>query len=156
MSFNDHLVGKIMVAPVLKALVLDEPKSDSILLRHPSGRPVEYLGQGRRRPRRAPTLVAAGRPGFAADEAPRMYGDEAVVAEDSVRAVNCGASLTGAQICSMGRLGPVYGPPVVARCWPGLTQCHPGGTGLAISNRSRTPRKVREKAGRTRRSPQST
>lgn len=115
-SFNDHLVGKIMASPVLKALMLDEPKSDSILLRHPSGRPVEIKVVAGSRA--GSTLVARWSAGLAADEAPRMYGDEAVVNfEDSVRAVE-GRILDGAQIFAWGSpwapQGPVYDT-VVAR-----------------------------------------
>lgn len=109
-SFNDHLVGKIMASPVLKGLVLDEPKSDSLLLRHPSGRPVEVkIVAGARA---GSTLVARWSIGMAADEAPRMHGDEAVVNfEDSVRAID-GRLLDGAQILAPGSpwapSGPVY------------------------------------------------
>lgn len=109
-SFNDHLVGKIMASPVLRALVLDEPKSDSILLRHPSGRPVEIkIVAGARA---GSTLVARWSIGMAADEAPRMHGDEAVVNfEDSVRAIH-GRLLDGAQILAPGSpwapAGPIY------------------------------------------------
>lgn len=121
-SFNDHLVGKIMASPVLRSLVLEEPKSDSILLRHPSGRPVEIKVVAGARA--GATLVARWSAGMAADEAPRMHGAEAVVNfEDSVRAVE-GRLLPGAQIFAFGSPwapdGPVYDT-VTAR-WgkPGL------------------------------------
>lgn len=109
-SFNDHLVGKILASDVLKKLVLDEPKSDSLLLRHPSGRPVEIKVVAGARA--GSTLVARWSAGLAADEAPRMHGDEAVVNfEDSVRAVE-GRLLPGAQILAWGSpwapQGPVY------------------------------------------------
>lgn len=109
-SFNDHLVGKIMASPNLKALLMDEPKSDSLLLRHPSGRPVEIKVVAGSRA--GSTLVARWSAGLAADEAPRMHGDEAVVNfEDSVRAVE-GRLLPAAQIFAWGSpwapAGPVY------------------------------------------------
>ena len=120
-SFNDHLVGKIMASPILKALVLDEPKSDSILLRHPSGRPVEIKVVAGARA--GSTLVARWSIGLAADEAPRMHGDEAVVNfEDSVRAIE-GRLLPGAQIYAPGSpwapQGPIYAATVSRHGKPG-------------------------------------
>ena len=109
-SFNDHLVGKIMASPVLKALVLDEPTVDSILLRHPCGRPVEIkIVAGARA---GSTLVARWSIGMAADEAPRMHGDEAVVnLEDSINAIQA-RLLPGALVYAPGSPwapeGPVY------------------------------------------------
>jgi hypothetical protein len=37
----DHIVGNVLARPALKALLIGEPTSDIIVLRHPSGRPVE-------------------------------------------------------------------------------------------------------------------
>ena len=120
-AFSDHLVGKIQASPVLRGLVLEEPTSDSILLRHPSGRPVEIkIVAGARA---GATLVARWSAGMAADEAPRMHGDEAVVNfSDSVRAVE-GRLLPGAQILAFGSPwapdGPVYDTAITRWGLPG-------------------------------------
>lgn len=120
-AFNDHLVGKIMASPVLRGLMLDEPTSDALLLRHPSGRPVEIkIVAGARA---GATLVARWSAGMAADEAPRMHGDEAVVNfGDSMRAVE-GRLLPGAQILAFGSPwapeGPVYDTTITRWGTPG-------------------------------------
>lgn len=109
-SFNDHVIGKIMASPRLRALVLEEPKSHSILLRHPSGRPTEIkIVAGSRA---GATLVARWSLGMAADEATRMHGDEAVVNfEDSFNAIE-GRLLDGALVYAPGSpwapQGPIY------------------------------------------------
>jgi len=38
---HSHLAGSIMASPVLRELLVDEPRADSLMLRHPSGRPIE-------------------------------------------------------------------------------------------------------------------
>lgn len=109
-SFNDHVIGKIMASPRLRALVLEEPKAHSILLRHPSGRPAEIkIVAGSRA---GSTLVARWSLGMAADEATRMHGDEAVVNfEDSYNAIE-GRLLDGAVVYAPGSpwapMGPIY------------------------------------------------
>ena len=107
----EHLVGTIMRAPALRTLVLEEPKADSILLRHPSGRPVEVMVVAGKRA--GGSLVSRWCAGAIFDEAPRMIGsDEGVVNLDDARKAVMSRMLPGALIVEPGSpwapFGPVY------------------------------------------------
>ncbi len=71
--FN-HIVGNMQASPVLSTLILDEPTSDGILVRHPNGRPVEIKVVAGSRA--GSSLVARWSAGVVFDEAPRMQGEE--------------------------------------------------------------------------------
>lgn len=107
----DHLVGNITARPALRAILLEDPSADSILLRHPSGRPVEIKVVAGARA--GASLVARWSAGCIFDEAPRMVGsDDGVVNYDDCHAAVLGRLLPGAQIISIGSpwapFGPIY------------------------------------------------
>lgn len=107
----EHAAGRILASRELSALLIEEPKTDSLRLRHPTGRPVEIriVAGGRA----AHSLVARWAAGVIFDEAPRMLGqDEGVVNLDHARIAVAGRLLPGAQILMSGSswapFGPVY------------------------------------------------
>lgn len=107
----DHLVGNVMAKPMLRALVIGEPTSDTVTLRHPSGRAVEVRVVAGARA--GGSLVGRWMAGVVFDEAPRMLGEEdGVVNLDDARRAVLGRMLPGAQVISIGSpwapRGPVY------------------------------------------------
>ena len=36
-----HIVGRMMASPLLSKLILETPTADTLMVKHPSGRPVE-------------------------------------------------------------------------------------------------------------------
>ena len=106
-----HIVGNMLARPRLRARLVEEPKADSVLVRHPSGRVVEIKVVAGARA--GASLVARWSAGVVFDEAPRMLGaDEGVVNLDDARAAVIGRMLPGAQIWTIGSpwapQGPVY------------------------------------------------
>jgi hypothetical protein len=107
----EHLVGHVLAKPVLKALLIGEPTADSVMLRHPSGRPVEIKVVAGSRA--GASLVARWSGGCIADEAPRMLGeDDGVINFDHMRRSVLGRLLPGAQLVAIGSpwapRGPIY------------------------------------------------
>lgn len=107
----DHACGRVLASPDLRALLIDEPKTGSFMLRHPSGRPVEIRVVAGSRA--ANSLVARWSAGVIFDEAPRMLGQEdGVVNLDDARHAVAGRLLPGAQVMMSGSswapFGPVY------------------------------------------------
>ena len=107
----DHVVGNVQAKPALKALLIGEPTSDSLMLKHPSGRAVEIkIVAGARA---GSSLVARWSAGCIFDEAPRMVGaDDGVVNFDDARRSVLGRLLDGAQLVWIGSpwapFGPIY------------------------------------------------
>lgn len=106
----NHITGNVLAKPALRALLAEEPTSDTVVLRHPSGRLVEIkIVAGAKA---GGTLVARWSAGVIFDEAPRMSGDEAVVNFPDARASALGRLLPGAQLVALGSpwapAGPVY------------------------------------------------
>jgi hypothetical protein len=106
-----HIVGNVMGQPALKALLVDEPTTDSVTLRHPSGRAVEIKVVAGARA--GASLVARWSAGCIFDEAPRMNGEEdGVVNFDDARRAVLGRLLPGAQLIAIGSpwapRGPIY------------------------------------------------
>ena len=96
-----HVVGRVMASPALKGLVMGEPTTDTIVLRHPSGRPVEIKVVAGSRS--GSTLVARWSAGAVFDEFPRMLGEgEAVVNWDDMRKAVLLRILPGSQVISIG------------------------------------------------------
>lgn len=107
----DHIYGHVMRSAALKALLVGEPKQNSLTLRHHSGRPVEIVVVAGSRA--ASTLVARWSAGVIFDEAPRLVGEEdGVVNLDHARASIAGRMLPGAPTIMSGSpwgpFGPVY------------------------------------------------
>jgi hypothetical protein len=105
------IVETIQASPLLKKLLVGQPTADSVMLRHPSGRPVEIkcvagtaAGGG---------LVARWSAGVIFDEAPRMNGaEDAVINLDHARTAVLGRLLPGACVLYIGSpwapSGPIY------------------------------------------------
>jgi hypothetical protein len=107
----DHLVGTLNAKPALRKLMLEEPTSDSVLLRHPSGRPVEVKVIAGARA--GASLVSRWSAGAIFDESPRMLGEEeGIVNFDDARRAVLGRLLPGAQLFAIGSpwapRGPIY------------------------------------------------
>lgn len=106
-----HIVGNVLARPALRALLIGDPTADAVVLRHPSGRPVEIKVVAGARA--GASLVARWSAGCIFDEAPRMVGQEdGVVNYDDCHAAVIGRLLPGAQIISIGSpwapFGPIY------------------------------------------------
>lgn len=104
-----HIVGRVMASPILKGLVMGEPTTDTMVLKHPSGRPVEIKVVAGSRS--GATLVARWSAGAVFDEFPRMLGEgEAVVNWDDMRRAVLLRILPGSQVISIGSPWAPYGP----------------------------------------------
>ncbi len=106
-----HVRGRVEAGAALRPLLLEKPKADALILRHPSGRPVEIRVVAGSRA--AGSLVARWSAGVIFDEAPRMLGqDDGVVNLDDARHAVRGRLLPGAQMFLLGSpwapFGPVY------------------------------------------------
>lgn len=107
-----HVRGHVEASAALRGLLVSEPTADMIVLRHPSGRPVEIKVVAGSRA--AGSLVARWSAGVIFDEAPRMVGaEDGVVNLDDARQASIGRLLPGAQILMIGSpwapFGPVFG-----------------------------------------------
>ena len=107
----DHIAGTVAARPALRALMVGEPTSDTVNLRHPSGRIVEVRVVAGARA--GASLVARWSAGCIFDEAPRMLGEEdGVVNFDDARRAVLGRLLPGAQLVAIGSpwapRGPIY------------------------------------------------
>lgn len=107
-----HVKGQIEADPTLRVLLIGEPGSDSLQLRHPSGRAIEICVVAGSKA--AGSLVGRWMAGVIFDEAPRMDGSEdgAVVNLDDALTGIAGRMLPGAQVIMIGSpwapFGPVY------------------------------------------------
>lgn len=107
----DHLRGALE-APALSALLIGDPTADTIMVRHPSGRPIQI--QVVAGSRAGAATISRWSAGVILDEAPRMVGaeDGAIVNMDEVVRYSRGRLLPGAQIVALGSpwapFGPVY------------------------------------------------
>ncbi len=113
-----HIVGSVKSSPLLSRFMLGEPSGDGVMLRHPSGRPVEIKVVAGSRA--GASLVARWSAGCIFDEFPRMVGaDEGVVNWDDARAAVRLRVLKGCQLWHIGSPwapeGPAYN--VVNQHW---------------------------------------
>lgn len=98
--------------PKLRAFLLEEPTAGRVLLRHPSGRPVEITVSAGRKA--GGSLVSRWMPGVIFDEATRMVGssDGAMVNLTDMRTAIQSRLLPGAIVLELGSpwapFGPVY------------------------------------------------
>lgn len=103
-----RLVGTMQASKVLKPLLI-EVGSDSVLVRHPSGKPVEIAVVAGSRA--AGKLVSRWSGGLIADEATRMQGrDDAVSNLDDALSAIRERLLPGAQIQGIGSPHAPFGP----------------------------------------------
>jgi hypothetical protein len=105
----NHIIGSVTNSPLLAPMVIGEPATDGLFLRHPSGRPVQIKVVAGSRA--GSTLVARWSAGCIFDEFPRMVGgDDAVVNWDDSRDAVLLRLLPGAQIWHIGSPWAPYGP----------------------------------------------
>ena len=117
-----HLMGSLLDSPSLSRLIYDQaaakkwlkdakPVGESVVLRHPTGRPVEIRVTAAKRA--GASLVSRWSIGCCFDEAPRMLGaGDGVINLDDARAAVMGRLVKGAQIFCLGSpwapVGPIY------------------------------------------------
>lgn len=104
-----HLLGRVKASEVFRDLLLEE-LSDSCLLKHPTGRPIEVkIVAGARA---GTSLTARWMAGCVADEFPRMHGsaDGAVINWSESRAVVLPRLLPNAQMLHIGSPHAPFGP----------------------------------------------
>lgn len=95
--------------PLFRDKIIGEPTADSILVRHPSGRPVEIKVTAGHRA--GSSLVSRWSAGVVFDEAPRMVGaEDGVVNLDDARGAVLGRMLPGATILYPGSPWAPFGP----------------------------------------------
>ena len=105
----NHLVGSVKASPLLRTFLMGEPVGDGLMLRHPSGRPVEVSVVAGARA--GATLVARWSAGAIFDEFPRMVGgDDGVVNWDDQRRAVVHRLLKGAKLWHIGSPDAPYGP----------------------------------------------
>ena len=105
----EHLLGRVMASPILKALVLEEPSGGAVLLRHPTGRPIELAVVAGRRA--GGSLTARWMVGAVFDEFPRMIGEsDGVVNWDDSRKAVLERVLPGGIVAHIGAPWAPFGP----------------------------------------------
>ena len=104
-----HVVGRVQASKLLSSLLLEEPSTDTVVLRHPSGRPVEIRVVAGSRA--GSSLTARWSAGCIFDEFPRMVGgDEGVINWDDSRKSVLLRLLPGAQMAHIGSPWAPEGP----------------------------------------------
>lgn len=108
---HQHIAGTIMASPVLRELLLEEPRADSVLLRNPQGRPVEIATIAGKRS--GSSTISRWSVGAILDEAPRMAAEgEAAVNFDEQRRALMGRMRPGSQFLAIGSpyapIGPIF------------------------------------------------
>lgn len=105
----EHLIGRVMASPLLRLLVVGNPRGDGLDLRHPSGRVVEAVVAAGKRAGGA--TVSRWLAGIVFDEFPRMLGhDDAVVNWDETRNAAMGRVRKGGQMFHIGSPHAPFGP----------------------------------------------
>lgn len=106
-----HLVENLQAKPLLRSLIIGEPTHTGIVLRHPSGRPIEVT------PipvdRAGGSALSVWNAGIVVDEEPRMLGEaDGVKNWDHLRQAVLGRILPGGQFIGIGSpwapFGPIY------------------------------------------------
>ncbi len=105
----NHLVGSVQASPLLRPFLLGEPSDSGLMLRHPSGRPVEVCVVAGSRA--GASLVSRWSAGCIFDEFPRMVGgDDGVVNWDDSRQAVLLRLLRGCQLWHIGSPWAPFGP----------------------------------------------
>jgi hypothetical protein len=91
-----HVVGRTMASPLLSKLVLETPTADTMMVRHPSGRPVEIKVVASSKA--GSSLVARWSAGVILDEVARWGADDAAVSVNDLRDAVLLRILPGAQL----------------------------------------------------------
>ena len=104
-----HVVGRMQQSPVLRPLMVGEPSTDTVHVRHPTGRVVQIKVVAGSRA--GSSLVARWSAGCIFDEFPRMVGDsDGVVNWDDSRDAVLLRLLPGAQLWHIGSPWAPFGP----------------------------------------------
>jgi hypothetical protein len=104
-----HIAGSVMASPFLREILLDEPLSETLLLRHPTGRPVEVMVTAGKKAGGA--VVSRWLAGIIFDEFPRMNGAlDGVVNYTETRKAAQDRLLPGAQVVNIGSPYAPFGP----------------------------------------------
>lgn len=104
-----HLVGTLESRPMLRALIVGEPTSDGVVLRHPTGHEIDVSVVAGARA--GGTVISRWSGGIIVDEFPRMNGEEeGVVNFDETRRAGLGRLLPGAQLIAIGSPWAPRGP----------------------------------------------
>lgn len=111
MAVYNHLVRNLLARPALRQLLIGEPTANSVMLRHPSGRPIEVTIAPLSKAGAA--LVARWLPCVIFDEAPLMAGQQDGKKNlDEALAAISGRVLPGGQVMLIGSpwapFGPIY------------------------------------------------
>lgn len=105
----DHVSGRMLASPFLRTLLLEEPRAGVVLVRHPTGRPVEIKVVAGSRA--GQSLTSRWMAGVIFDEYPRMSGaDDAVINWDDQRKAVAHRILPGGGILSLGSPWAPFGP----------------------------------------------
>lgn len=105
----DHLRGTLESQPALKSLMLEAPTDESIIVRHPTGRPIEIMITAGSRA--GASVSARWLAGAIFDEFPKMSGEgDAVVNWDHMRGEAKLRILKGGQIANLGSPWAPFGP----------------------------------------------
>jgi hypothetical protein len=91
-----HIVGRMMASPILSKLILETPTADTLMIRHPSGRPVEIKVVASSKA--GSSLVARWSAGVILDEVARWGSDDAAVSVNDLRDAVLLRILPGAQL----------------------------------------------------------
>jgi len=91
-----HVVGRTMASPLLSKLVLETPTADTLMIRHPSGRPVEIKVVASSKA--GSSLVARWSAGVIMDEVARWGAVDAAVSVNDLRDAVLLRILPGAQL----------------------------------------------------------
>lgn len=91
-----HIVGRTMASPILSKLILETPTADTLMIRHPSGRPVEIKVVASSKA--GSSLVARWSAGVIMDEVARWGSDESAVSVNDLRDAVLLRILPGAQL----------------------------------------------------------
>lgn len=91
-----HIVGRTMASPLLSRLILETPTADTLMMRHPSGRPVEIKVVASSKA--GTSLVARWSAGVILDEVARWGSDDAAVSVNDLRDAVLLRILPGAQL----------------------------------------------------------
>lgn len=96
-----YLEGAFTTSEPLRALLLEEPKNDRILVRHPSGVPIEIMVVAGARS--GTTLISRWMAGMIFDEAPRIASEaDGVVNLEAMRSAVIGRMLKGSVVIYVG------------------------------------------------------
>lgn len=91
-----HIVGRMMASPILSRLILETPTADTLMVKHPTGRPVEIKVVAASKA--GSSLVARWSAGVIMDEVARWGSDDAAISANDLRDAVLLRILPGSQL----------------------------------------------------------